>query len=127
MIWIEDIVGDVLRGVTLRYPSPEALDRDRAAVALGARVPVSEALRAAHRGVPGEDRLLLARLERRGRVVSVSTRGAVLRTPDGSVAFQAGPVVVESAGNELALVPFVPGRYTGAWALPGTVYPWGVR
>ena len=127
MLWIEDLVGEVLKGVTLRYPTPQALDRDRADLPPGARIAVAEALRAVHRAVPGDDETLLARLARRGRAIPVATRGAVLRTPDGAIGLQAGDVVVESAGAELALVPFVRSRYSAAWALPGVVYPWGVR
>ena len=127
MFWIEDIIADVLQGIELRYPSPEALDRDRAELAPGARVPVAEALRAAHRGLPGEDAALLARLTARGRVLDPSTRGAVLAAPGGALALQAGSVAVESSGTELALVPFVLTRYAGAWALPGVLYPEGIR
>lgn len=127
MLWIEDVVSSVLKGVTLRYPSPEAIDRDRLEHPPGARIHIAEALRATAREFPGDDPTLLARLTRRGRAVPVSSRGAVLRCPDGSLALQAGSVAVESAGAELALVPFVRGRYTAAWALPGVVYPWGVR
>lgn len=103
---------------------------ERIATLDGPRLEVSEviarALEANGESLPLNDEQTIAVLAARGAAADVDLRrsGYLLALADGRVGFSiGGGRTVESSGDELAIVlDPEPGRYVGAYALPGVAY-----
>lgn len=123
------VVTEVARNVAIAYPDATWLDREREQVEQ-TQLSLARAL-GVHLGqwgvfCPRQDDQLLTLVRERGRPVDASTPGAVVALAHGGAGFSVGPRVVECVGARLASAPLAPSRYTGAWTVPGLVYPRGL-